>query len=466
MDKEAVLQATDSVLERMGIGKTGDRLALKRFCQELTDEKSTSRKQFLLETFLKRKSSKKSKKSVSIPTPEASAIKPRTRKIQVGWLHHDSAQGKYISVRLAKGGGSRTVEMPITATKNEIVPTAIELFFKNGTSQFGPSIDFNFGLANFKNEDISDTLMINEREVPFTIQNYLEAYKTNKVRLYLTSYPKVEVLDIESDGEDIRPQLRCPKKRDAETSVVEEEAAVDMFASLGREVHVKESLESRRAMIKQQDKEYEESLECDKAKQMKLENEIEDCLRKEALRQSRAGRVPPEPVGGEDNFVAVQIRHPIYGLLKRLFASTDLLASVYDWVGSYSTDPEHFVLCDTYGMQMAPSQPVSSADKCTLNMIESLWTPAFNDDTEVEFKGFGDMTNHSFDTIPSFDMDLEQLQSGPETPDQLFPLEEPQYNPELLDQPLDSEQPQYGPEPPDNLVDNNKDPWLVNSIKI
>ena len=72
------------------------------------------------------------------------------------------------------------------------------------------------------------------------------------MRLYLTSYPKVEVLDIESDGEDIQPQLKCPEKQ-ADTSVVEEGPTIDLFASqLGREVHVSSVPQSNHQATRQQ----------------------------------------------------------------------------------------------------------------------------------------------------------------------------------------------------------------------
>ena len=44
-----------------------------------------------------------------------------------------------------------------------------------------------FGLANFKQESISD---VNEGGIRFTVQGYIDRFKLSKVRMYLTSRNK------------------------------------------------------------------------------------------------------------------------------------------------------------------------------------------------------------------------------------------------------------------------------------
>ena len=99
-----------------------------------------------------------------------------------------------------KGGGTRDVDIPVTATRDDILKTCIELFFPDGFSEFaGAASGLEFRLANFKNEKIENTLCIGEVEVPFTLVNYIRAYQTNKVRLYLTSSYKVNDQLLEKD---------------------------------------------------------------------------------------------------------------------------------------------------------------------------------------------------------------------------------------------------------------------------
>ena len=44
-----------------------------------------------------------------------------TRKIYAGWQHYDPRQKRYVSVRLVDGGGMRNVDIPVDATKAEII---------------------------------------------------------------------------------------------------------------------------------------------------------------------------------------------------------------------------------------------------------------------------------------------------------------------------------------------------------
>ena len=44
-----------------------------------------------------------------------------TRKIYAGWQYYDPRQKRYVSVRLVDGGGMRNVDIPVDATKAEII---------------------------------------------------------------------------------------------------------------------------------------------------------------------------------------------------------------------------------------------------------------------------------------------------------------------------------------------------------
>jgi hypothetical protein len=139
---------------------------------------------------------------VVIPNKEKKQ-KTKTRKIQLGWLHFNEKKQKFVSVQLIKGGGTRDVDVPMTCTKDDIIKLCMELFFPNGYSEFaGDASELNFRLANFKNEKIENILHIGETEVPFTITNYIRAYQTKKVRLYLTlSQKNVSASTTEEESE-------------------------------------------------------------------------------------------------------------------------------------------------------------------------------------------------------------------------------------------------------------------------
>ena len=96
----------------------------------------------------------------------------------MGWLHWNEKAGKFQSVRLLKGGGSRDVDMPVETKKDEIIAERVRLFFPNGSSKFlGKATNMDFGLANFKTEDIDESVIVAGSEVPFILLNYMETQK-------------------------------------------------------------------------------------------------------------------------------------------------------------------------------------------------------------------------------------------------------------------------------------------------
>ena len=196
MDVEAVGHATDDVLEDLGLTKTGHTVSLRAFCQTIPEthkggETKESKKRSLLKTFLSRKTKKAQSSKRAVLSHPFKPAKEKIRKIQLGWLHWNEKPGKFQSVRMFKGGGSREVDMPVEATKDAIIAECVGLVFPNGSSKFlGKATDMDFGLANFKTEVIKDSVIVAGSEVPFTLLNYLETHKTCKVRLYLTSRRK------------------------------------------------------------------------------------------------------------------------------------------------------------------------------------------------------------------------------------------------------------------------------------
>ncbi|XP_069110255.1 uncharacterized protein [Argopecten irradians] len=61
-----------------------------------------------------------------------SQAKERTCKINIGWMAFHN--NRYTQVRAMSGGGTRTVDFPLTADYNSIMEKAKELFFPNAFS--------------------------------------------------------------------------------------------------------------------------------------------------------------------------------------------------------------------------------------------------------------------------------------------------------------------------------------------
>lgn len=142
MDVSAIIQASDNLLEELGLSKVGDRLSLKGFCTKKVErvndketEHSREQKRSYLEAFFLRKKVKKSPLQNSTPMHgEGGKIQMKTKKIQIGRKHFSEKENKFILVPLAKGGGSRMVDSPLSSNRLDIMKVAKELFFPNGES--------------------------------------------------------------------------------------------------------------------------------------------------------------------------------------------------------------------------------------------------------------------------------------------------------------------------------------------
>lgn len=63
MDKSAIENSSDATLEEMGLTKMGDKLSLRGFCKQSSDNETTDHKRGLLEAFLNVKRKKSSSKT-------------------------------------------------------------------------------------------------------------------------------------------------------------------------------------------------------------------------------------------------------------------------------------------------------------------------------------------------------------------------------------------------------------------
>ena len=210
-----------------------------------------------------------------------------------------------------------------------------------------------FDLANFKGDKIEVIVNAGGKELPFNINNFIEAHKVKNVRIYLRSQ---KVFDYSSEDESLLADMLFDN-----VHVVKKNTS----SLIG-------SIEEREALKLEQDEAFNASLNADKKK---------GSARK--LQHAREARVIPEP---ETNFVLIKVRHLTMGLCARRSPSDAKMSAVYDWAWSLSA-----------GVIVLANNEVS--DRCAMSMIKSSHTPVMSDsDDEVHFQGFGDIANCSAET--------------------------------------------------------------------
>lgn len=184
MDISAVLNATDDVLKDMGLSTAGDRLSLHGFCSTTQEtqqnkEKESQRKR-LLEAFMSSRKDRSTKLVASSGKQQQKKKlekeKKKTKRVQFGWKHFRDEAEDYVLVPLSKGGGSRYATMLLSSNRMDVMKLCKSIFFPNGESYYGKEEDMLFAIGNFHNEQMGITLVVNGREVPFNIGNYMEAF--------------------------------------------------------------------------------------------------------------------------------------------------------------------------------------------------------------------------------------------------------------------------------------------------
>lgn len=149
MHISAVAIAREEELKEFGITRKGDLIALqmyaKRKVQEGDVKSRDEKKRQLLEAL---RGSKRMKNEPSTSSSSDSRGKKGSRKIQAGWLHFDKQLQKFVSVRLSKGGGTRSISIKLSATVVEIIDVVKEIFFPEGKSFYGIKENMIFSLGN------------------------------------------------------------------------------------------------------------------------------------------------------------------------------------------------------------------------------------------------------------------------------------------------------------------------------
>ena len=315
--------------------------------REQTTEKKAERqkkRRLLQELEKKRKTKVQSKESVTHTEKRAVTYKNTkvTRKVDLAWLHKTNDNVKL--VRLKDGGGTRIVDIQKSATKADVIEIARNLFFSDGNCIFGPMEQLRFDLLTFNKESIS-TIRVDDKDVPFTVQAYIDHFKLSKIKLYLYTEIK-EDEDEQSDdlfeSDSDQDIVNISMYNDAHLQSRNEEP--DILS----EDHLIGSSKQREELKECIDKAYQESLAADQAKPSvnvvvidETEHHQKENTDANDLRKTRNERLPKEPCASEPHYI-VSVRHLSLGVLTRMFSQDDCAYSIYDWIGSLEDSPLHF----------------------------------------------------------------------------------------------------------------------------
>ncbi|KAK5647928.1 hypothetical protein RI129_002820 [Pyrocoelia pectoralis] len=148
----------------------------------LLQEKNNPKKH----SFIEKLREKIAQKNTSGETRKQNLTKrPRktTRTIEIGWLCCSKKDKKLNQVKTNYGGGTRKVVVDGTSTMEDVRNIAKELFFPNKISTKGKLQDFEVSLLDFKQNQVDETL---------TVQEIFEITKLSKLRFYLATSKKFE----------------------------------------------------------------------------------------------------------------------------------------------------------------------------------------------------------------------------------------------------------------------------------
>ena len=426
MTFEAIVRATDEQLKcNLHLTKLGHRLSVRAFSENRIQARHSNmganneaRKKRLIEELAKKQLKKRhhqssrnniarnNEGSSSTPSVSLSRNKKCTRKVELGWLHNSSGgDNNFKLVRLKEGGGVRLVDIPKSASKDEIIQIGQELFFPGGKCNFGSTNEMEVDLFTFKKEKVSTFLDDREVQLEFTLGSYIDSFKLSKVRLYLSTTvtqhddDNTELLQNHSDYDDEFDRFSEHSPfGDAEALCTEQQNG-NMVSSEHQDGLIG-STKEREQLKNLIDEAYQESLAIDQAKLVtSCVEEEETHLNSEKdnsqdeLRTVRADRLPREPNVSDPHYI-VSVRHLSLGVVTRMFSLEDFMFSVYDWIGSLQNSPKYFNLCGYSGGCLSPSESVKAADKCMLIMVENDLPVVFSpNNCEVIPKGFGPLSS-------------------------------------------------------------------------
>lgn len=137
----------------------GERILIRNFCQRLQG-RTKSRKQNLLTSLKKR--FKLSQEQSDDAGPSGKPNVKTERNVEIGWLHFNEEEKRYVQVRARCGGGSRKVKFQKDGKKADLMEKGKLLFFPGSVSPKGNIDEFFFDVMDFKENTLNDTQTIGE----------------------------------------------------------------------------------------------------------------------------------------------------------------------------------------------------------------------------------------------------------------------------------------------------------------
>ena len=398
---------SDEQLSSMGVCTIGERLRLRAFCspgastsKSLGLSKTSDRQEKVekvQEILNRNKRGKRSSDSVSSTGCPSKVRQKVTLKFDFGWKHY--VDGKYKLKRSDRGGGKRRIDVSKTASYDECLQIAKKLFFPKGLSDEGHEDDMYFLLADNNSSDI-ENLEDGSEIIPFSPEKYKEVTGFTLPGVYLLSRTKSSVDDDSSDEGLTQPVFEGDQQDQASALIGSSASRSAFFAELERQVS--------------------ESATIDGAKEASRVERIQEEITKaekdaealEMLRKARELRVPPEPDSAHSR-VVLSVRHLHLGVLTRAFFTTNTISAVYDWVGSLSKTPKHFILSKVPTVPIYPDESVTVADKEVLTMTEEESAiPLSRDETEITFYS-GESDSETNKTLPFSEATIMEVGDKP-----------------------------------------------------
>jgi len=106
------------------------------------------------------------------------------RRIEVGWHDFDHVCHMHKQVRIQNGGGIRHLSVPKLTTVEDILQSALQLFFPDGKNKKGDIGDFEFEIRSFDGSSVGQC----------TLGELYERTKVKMLRLNIFSRKKSDVL--------------------------------------------------------------------------------------------------------------------------------------------------------------------------------------------------------------------------------------------------------------------------------
>ena len=121
------------------------------------------------------------------------------RRVEVGWHDFDPASQMHKQVRIQNGGGVRHLSCPKLTTVEDILQSALQLFFPDGKNKKGDVGDFEFEIRNVDGSSVGQC----------TLGELYERTKVKMLRLNVFSVRKTNVLSAKQLPETRSHVTKC-----------------------------------------------------------------------------------------------------------------------------------------------------------------------------------------------------------------------------------------------------------------